>query len=363
MLKYAFIQINNMKKIQEGSAIIEIDENPKVSKKLEVFYNPLMKLNRDLTVLLLNSIPNKKMKIADVMAGTGVRSIRMIKELGKSKAKEIYVNDISSINKIKRNLKLNKVKANVFSEDANLFLLKNQGFDYIDIDPFGNPNEFLDAAVKRISRNGVLGITATDTAVLAGTYPLSGKRQYWANTFRNGFMHESALRILARKVQLIGVQYDKALIPIFSYAKEHYVRIFFKCIKGKKGCDEVIKQHKFVLFDPKTLAYEVSEANYKKDWITIGPMYVGSLNDKELMKKMIQNNKDKEAAKLLTTIYNELDMVGSYDIHTLSKKLKVSVPSFEPIINKARATRVHYNPNAIKTKLSAKELSRLIRQA
>ena len=350
-----------MKKIQEGSAIIEIDENPKVSKKLEVFYNPIMKLNRDLTVLLLNSIPNKQMKIADIMAGTGVRSIRMIHELNKGKIKEIYVNDISSINKIKKNIKLNKIKkVNLSSEDANLFLLKSEGFDYIDIDPFGNPNEFLDAAVKRISRNGVLGVTATDTSVLAGTYPKTAKRLYWANTFRNGFMHESALRILSRKVQLIGAQYDKALIPIFSYAKEHYVRVFFRCIKGKKECDEVIKQHKYVIFNPKTLGYEITSLDYKRDCITIGPMFVGSLNDKELVKKMIKSSKNKEEAKLLAMIYGELDIVGSYDIHMLSKKLNVSVPSFEPIIKKAKATRVHYNPTAIKTNINIKELSKLI---
>jgi len=77
-----------MKKIQEGKAVIEVDENPKVSKKLQVFYNPVMKLNRDMTVLLLNSAENKQMQIADIMAGTGVRSIRLINELKKNKIKK-----------------------------------------------------------------------------------------------------------------------------------------------------------------------------------------------------------------------------------------------------------------------------------
>ncbi|MEK6886723.1 MAG: hypothetical protein AABW88_02730 [Nanoarchaeota archaeon] len=366
-----------MKKIQEGQAIIEIDENPKVSKKLEVFYNPVMKMNRDLTVLLLNSVPNTKMQMADIMAGTGVRSMRLIKELKKGKIKKIFVNDINSIEKIKKNFKLNKVKANFSSEDANLFLLKSNGFDYIDVDPFGTPNDFLDSSIKRISRNGILGVTATDTSVLCGTYPTVCKRIYWANSFRNGFMHESSLRILARKVQLIGAQFEKAMIPIFSYAKEHYVRLFFKCIKSKTLCEEIIKQHKYVLFNPKTLAYEVSNNNFKDNWIAIGPMYIGSLNDKNLINKMIESNKDKpnfgeakmgasrkseiaEADKFLKLIYNELDIVGSYDLHDLSKKLGVPVPSFEPIINKAKATRVHYNHNAIKTKMSVEELRKII---
>ena len=44
-------------------------------------------------------------------------------------------------------------------------------------------------------------------------------------------MHEIGLRILIRRVQLAGSVYDKALIPILSYSKEHYMRVFFKCEK------------------------------------------------------------------------------------------------------------------------------------
>lgn len=357
-----------MKKIQEGLALIEIDENPKVSKKLEVFYNPVMKLNRDLTVLLLNSVSNTKMNIADILAGTGVRSIRLIKELKKNKIKKIYINDINSIDKIKKNFKLNRLntklnkinskKVNFHSEDANLFLLKSNGFDYIDIDPFGTPNDFLDSSIKRISRNGILGVTATDTSVLCGTYPKTCKRIYWANSFRNGFMHESSLRILTRKVQLIGAQFEKAMIPIFSYAKEHYVRVFFRCVKSKTMCEEIIKQHKYILFNPKNLAYEVSDNNFKDGWVAIGPLFVGSINDKNLIRRMISST-DKETKKFLTLIHDELDIVGSYDLHDLSRKLHLKVPNFESILKKANAARTHYNEYAIKTKLSAEELSKL----
>jgi len=42
--------------IKEGTAIIKISKKEKISKKLPVFYNPIMKFNRDISVLLLNSI-------------------------------------------------------------------------------------------------------------------------------------------------------------------------------------------------------------------------------------------------------------------------------------------------------------------
>ena len=39
--------------IEEGRAVIRIKKASKVSKEMGVFYNPAMKLNRDITILLL----------------------------------------------------------------------------------------------------------------------------------------------------------------------------------------------------------------------------------------------------------------------------------------------------------------------
>ena len=88
----------------------------------------------------------------------------------------------------------------------------------------------LDSAIKRISRNGILAVTNTDTAALTGTYPKACIRKYWSMPKRDYMMHETGLRILIRKVQLVGMQYEKALYPIFSYFKDHYFRIFFQCV-------------------------------------------------------------------------------------------------------------------------------------
>ena len=194
---------------------------------MEVFYNPVMSLNRDVSVLLLNSVDKKNMQIADPLAASGIRSIRFLKELGKDKINRIYINDFdkNAVKSIKENLILNKIKyknnkkMTIENEDANLFLLKSTGFDYIDIDPFGTPNPFLDAACKRLAREGIMAVTATDTSALAGTYPQACIRKYWAVPKKDAIMHETGLRILIRKIQLVGAQYEKALNPIFSYSK------------------------------------------------------------------------------------------------------------------------------------------------
>ena len=44
--------------IQEGKIKIKVPKEEKISKKLPVFYNPVMGFNRDVSVLLLSVIEN-----------------------------------------------------------------------------------------------------------------------------------------------------------------------------------------------------------------------------------------------------------------------------------------------------------------
>jgi tRNA G26 N,N-dimethylase Trm1 len=57
---------------------------------MEIFYNPIMKSNRNISILLLNSIANKNMNIADPLAGSGIRSLRFLQELKKGKIKQLF---------------------------------------------------------------------------------------------------------------------------------------------------------------------------------------------------------------------------------------------------------------------------------
>ena len=371
-----------MKIINEGLARLKVYGTEKVSKDMGVFYNPVMSLNRDISILLLNSVSKSNMQIADPLAASGVRSIRFMKELNKNKIKTIYVNDLdkNSIKSIKNNLTLNKIqyknnkKINITNEDANLFMLKSTGFDYIDIDPFGTPNPFLDAACRRIARDGILAVTATDTSALCGTFPSACIRKYWAVPKKDAVMHETGLRILIRKVQLVGAQYGKALMPIFSYSKEHYMRVFLRNEKGKNKADDVLKQHKML--------------------DAAGPMWLGKLFDKELAYKIYNNalkNKifntqenqrffvprnfkkisweNKELIKFLKIIKDEskINSVGFYDLHDIAKKNKIKIVSRkEDVINKIKksgykASETHFAGTGIRSDITEAKLIRMLK--
>lgn len=340
--------------ITEGLAKLKISNVEKISKEMGVFYNPAMSLNRDISVLLLNSINKNNMQIADPLAATGVRSIRFLKESNKNKIKKIYINDNDkdAYKSIKYNLSLNKIqykgnnKTRLSNEDAGLFLLKSTGFDYIDIDPFGSPNPFLDAACKRLARGGIIAVTATDTSALCGTFPKACIRKYWAIPKKDAMMHETGLRILIRKIQLVAAQYGKALIPVFSYAKEHYMRVFLRNEKGKSKVDEMLRQHNF--------------------FNNAGPMWLGNLWDKNLSSnmyyKMSKNklfNKNKELLKFLSIIKGEskINAVGFYDLHDMKKEF---------IINKIKkmgykASETHFKGEGIRSNIQLDKMVKILK--
>jgi len=339
--------------VEEGSIKIFGEKQEIVDRKMPVFYNQVMKLNRDISILLLSAFSKlhtarPSLRIADPLAGSGIRSLRFRKELEKGIIEKIYVNDLKPNYEkyLKKNIELNNLNQEDFiihNEDANLFLTNSRGFDYIDIDPFGSPNPFLDSAIRALRSESILAVTATDTSALCGSYPGACKRKYWATPLRNHIMHEFGLRILIRKVQLVGLQYEKALIPIFSYAKDHYMRVFFLNTKSKKLCDEISKKHSFLILD---------ENIY-------GPVWTGDLWDDNLIESMKREASilDKESLKFFALIAEEskIKEFGFYDIHKLAKnKLKGNLPKFEEIMNFLvsegfKVSRTHFSPTGIKT--------------
>jgi len=367
------------KPIKEGKAIIKVPLEKKVSRKLPVFYNPVMKTNRDISVLLLNSINKKNLNIALPLSASGVRGIRFLLELKKEKIKNISFNDINinAYKLIKQNLKLNKLKNKVYNKDANEFLLLSKGFDYIDIDPFGDPSDFLDRSIKRLARGSILAVTATDTSCLSGSFPKPCLRKYWSKPLKNEFMHETGLRILIRKIQLIASQFDKALTPLFSYSKDHYLRTFLTCEKGKQKVDELFKEHGYILYcknclfrkPVKDILNNSDCPICKKKLDYAGPLWLSRLWDTKLTEKICKSNKDKELKDFLNIISKEskIEQISFYNIHELCKKYKISlIPKKSELIKEIKknnkCSETHFDKMGLRTNTNIKNLIKLIKR-
>lgn len=342
-----------MRKIKEGSAEIFIPMVEKVSKKLPVFYNPVMELNRNITILLLRQFP--PMDLCDPLAASGIRAIRFAKEL---KYNSITANDMNkkAVALIKKNMKHNKVSFRVYNKDANLLLLESFGFDFIDLDVFGSPNFVLDSACRRLARDGILAVTATDTSALCGTYPKACLRKYWALPKKCSVMHETGLRILIRKIQLVAAQYDKALLPIFSYSKEHYMRVFLKNEKSKNKTDKILKQH--------------------NHFNSTGPMWLGSLYDKKLISSVYKDalrneifKNNKELINFLQIIKEEskINVVGFYDLHDICKRHGIKTLGKKDAIKERirehgyKVSETHFKGEGLRSDIPLKELIKILK--
>jgi len=367
----------------EGSAIIHVSTGV-ISKKLPVFYNPEMTLNRDITVALFRALGRSGLKGCDLLAGNGVRSIRLLKET-KRVFSQLIINDANplAVKSINQHLKVNKVpttKTIVTNLDANKLLATSAGFDYIDIDPFGSPNPFLDQSIQHLARDGILAVTATDTAALAGTSPAACLRKYWATPLRNYLQHEIGLRILIRKCQLLGAQYDKALVPLIAYTFQHYLRVILRCEKGKQAVDRILTQHAHLFWCPACLTTDVSRqltdvrrqmtplCRCARERLIAGPLWMGGLGDAKLLRAMSKDVPSDDAAALIELLANEaaIPQVGFYDIHELSSTLKISPPKIEDVIQRIRkagydVARAHYTQTSLKSMIPLSELKRLLK--
>lgn len=345
------------RKVAEGKIQIRVPVSNIVSKELPVFYNPVMSLQRNIAVGVLAAMKRKDLIVCDPLAGSGVRILRFLKELPRETIKQVFANDANPKWKklFTANAKKNKISTSCVElalEDASMFMLQHGPFDYVDIDPFGSPNPFLDAAIKQLHRGGILAVTATDTAALAGSAPRACKRKYDAVPSRIFSMHETGMRILIRKIQLIGSQYDKALVPVLCHATEHYYRLYLACATSRRMIDHVLAQH--------------------GSWMQCGPLWKGQLWDKKVLadaQKTISRS-EKETIQLLSLLSSEAEIaaVGFYDVHALCKQLHRQVPKFDLLLQRIRsngfpASRTHFSMTSIRTTMPELEFIELLRNA
>ena len=158
-----------------------------------VFYNPRMAINRDATVLFLRALPEDRRPAdyLDAMGATGLRGLRVAGEAGVP----VVINDrsqralcLAAANAERLDLAVETVRS-----DANA-LLSSRRFGAVDLDPFGSPAPFTDAACRSAVR--YLFVTATDTAPLCGAHLRAGMRRYFARPMNTEYHAEVGLRIL-----------------------------------------------------------------------------------------------------------------------------------------------------------------------
>ncbi len=290
-----------MKEFQEGKAIFKAnlsgkDKGP--GKAKGVFYNPAMRLSRDLHVIFAKQFDFSGIML-DGLAASGIRGIRLNLEAGVNV--EFCDSSRMATETIAGNLEMNGIKSKIYNERVE-DLLQDRKYDWIDVDPFGTPAPYLEAALKGLNDGGILGVAATDTAVLCGAKPSICKKRYGAVSMRRVAAKEVGVRILLSMIHNIASGMGKGIEPLLCYSEGHHLRVFVRLGERK---DVILK---WITKDMRIVDREEKDAG--------GPLWVRKIIKAEL----IPESQDGVLGKLLETLREEANgPPGLHDINNIAK--------------------------------------------
>ncbi|TES83426.1 MAG: tRNA (guanine(10)-N(2))-dimethyltransferase [Hadesarchaea archaeon] len=354
-----------------------------------VFYNPHMELCRDISVSVVQVLADELggIRVCDPLAGVGVRGLRYAKEV--KGVTRVVVNDRSqkAFELAKRNVELNGLASlvEVRNEDANVLLWENRGrFDFIDIDPFGSPAPFIDAACAALARKGTLAITATDTAPLSGTHVKACLRRYSARPLKTEYCHELGIRILIGFVQRVAGRHELALAPVLVHATRHYFRGYLRARKGARAANELLAQQGYVShcnacgrrrFTQGVAVELPSTCECGDRFVHAGPLWLGRLMDRTFINAVAGNlvrsnfKFGQKELVLLNQCAEEADGPPTfYDVHELAGRTGVSPPKIVELIPKFRKqgyffSRTHFSGTGFRTDAPMDEIVEIFKRA
>jgi tRNA (guanine26-N2/guanine27-N2)-dimethyltransferase len=354
-----------------------------------VFYNPEMELNRDINVavtaafvkwlLSRKELLREEIRYVDAFSASGIRGLRIAGEVGIHATMNDWNSDAFEM--IKENIKINGLEEKTLAtrKSANV-LLHEQKFHIVDIDPFGTPSPFLDAASASV-RN-MLSVTATDTAPLCGAHLKAGIRKYAAVPLNTEYHSEMGLRVLLGACARELAKHEKGMLPLISHVTRHYVRTYLKVLPGAKQTDKTLKSMGFSIHCPTCgfrepvygLAVHIeNDCPVCGSFTQIaGPLWLGPFRERAFCDEVISelevhplNTKDK-AKKLITFCRDELDIPMFYDQHVICKELGVSATGIEILIEALKAhgfeaSRTHFSGTSFRTDAPITEIKDIIR--
>ncbi len=327
-----------------------------------VFFNEQMAFNRDISIMLLRAT-GRDLRVADAMTATGSRAVRIANEV---KGTEVVANDYSAdaIPYIQANIEMNSL-SNCRASNKDLHILfTEESFDYVDLDPFGSPVPFLQSAIRGCRKGGILAITATDTAPLAGAHAPKCRRRYQSEPVRGYMCHEGGLRILMCTVARELAKLDRGMKPLLSFYADHYLRTYVQVQDKVEDADRMLEQLGYMEYNTETL--DRSTSKHYDEAHKYGPFWLGPLHDQEFLSKFRAEGMatEKRCNKYLDLWRNELDTeVFVYDMSELSSHLKRSPPKLVDFIDllktNGKASMTHMSPTSFKTDLSVQQVKDL----
>ncbi len=361
------------------------DKHSYLPTELPVFYNPLMEINRDLSILALRAytnIINPLEVYVEALAGTGIRGFRVYNEVSQNIL--IIQNDINPLayklmnfNREYWNIPSEKMK--LYKEDANFllyYLVKKEKMrlDAIEIDPYGTPAPFLASTFNVIKgKKGLILITATDTAPLTGKYPNSALRKYAVLLRKSPFSKEVAVRALIYAIGKEATVFSKRIIPLFGFFTHHFIKIAAIVTRGKKEADKFWREIGWIIFRKSYFSIHRNIMPPCGEEI-IGPLWIGMIYNKEFLQEMLNELKKSQISEKNKRILEKIlswemeipEQPFYYDLHLLASELRVNPPSVDKVVDALKssgykAVRTHFGNWCVRTNAPIEVLRNIVK--
>jgi tRNA (guanine26-N2/guanine27-N2)-dimethyltransferase len=363
--------------VTEGGLAFSVEGTHEDGHGDGVFYNPVQELNRDLTVAVLRAYPEWSGReigsYLDATAASGVRGVRAAAEGYDATCCDV---DPDAVALARENFAHNGLDGEAVHRKAQAYMHESHA-DVVDLDPFGTPVPFLDAAFD--CARSLVCVTATDTAPLCGAHFRSGVRSYAAVPRNTEFHAEMGVRVLLSALVRTAARYDLAAIPVFTHATSHYVRAYLHLESGATRADERVDELGYVdwcgdcyyrevtwglIADPLD---ECPECGGRIR--TAGPLYLARPDDPEFLARVEGALSDElgsheRAEKLLSRIGGELDRPTHYDQHRLYRNWSEPAVGMDEFLDRLHeagyeASRTHYGGTTLKTDATPAEMRTL----
>lgn len=315
--------------LKETDTDIQVFPNYSIPQKTDSYFNPKMKLNRQIIFCTLAALAEerKPLECLDAFGATGIMGLQWAKHLGN--AVKVTINDLNenSVTLIQKNCHLNKLKVVVDSEekeegdgledgstpgdiqvtrmDANV-LMHLRSFDFIHLDPFGTSVNYLDSAFRNVRNLGIVSVTSTDISSLYAKAQHVARRHYGCNIVRTEYYKELAARIVVAAVARAAARCNKGVEVLFAVALEHFVLVVVRVLRGPTSADETAKKIQYLIHcqwcEERIFQKDgnmVEENPYKqlpcnchgsmpgKTAIELGPLWSSSLFNTGFLKRML----------------------------------------------------------------------------
>ncbi|WP_135824758.1 tRNA (guanine(26)-N(2))-dimethyltransferase [Halorussus ruber] len=368
-------------RVSEGGIEVEVPEQPDEGIGDEVFFNPVQELNRDLTVATLRAYRDREPRAEyylDAMAASGIRGVRAAAEGWNVTLADI---DEEAIDLCRENLARNDLDGEVVQRDANA-LMHEEVFDVVDIDPFGSPIPFADAAFA--NTRDLVCVTATDTAPLCGAHFHSGVRKYSAVPRNTDYHAEMGVRILLSAMARTAARYDAGVTPILTHATSHYVRTYLELDHSATDANAAIDQlgHVYhcedclyrehdegLIADPLDVCPECESERV----LAAGPLWLGPTHDADFVAEVREECDESmgtasKIERLLEDLEGELHLPTHYDQHRLCKEWGRSASGMDEFLGRLRdagfeASRTHYGGTTFKTPATVEDIREATRDS